>query len=69
MGIFMDKDEKKLYRGGFLAFFYHPARYPQRKTFEERGKSDINIKLFGETLGYDKPHGMADFFIGIRTAY
>jgi hypothetical protein len=101
-----------------ITFFYHPTRYLQRKTPEERGKSDINIKLLGgdvfksgvegglETtlglkvqgeedfsllvspfvsfittglrwdvkvrvnpLGYDKPHEMTEFFMGIRAAF
>ncbi|MDR2185146.1 MAG: hypothetical protein LBO80_05695 [Treponema sp.] len=101
-----------------ITFFYHPLRYLQIETPEERGKADINVKLlFGDVLenkiegglestlalkadqgedisvflspfigfvsgglrwdaklrvnpaGYDKPHEMFEFFMGVRTAF
>jgi hypothetical protein len=101
-----------------ITFFYHPLRYLQIETPEERGKADINVKLlFGDALenkiegglestlalkvdqgedlsvfispfisfisdglrwdaklrvdpaGFDKPHEMFEFFMGVRAAF
>jgi hypothetical protein len=49
-----------------LSFFYHPLEYLHIKTVEERGKADINIKLFAGDLGESRFQGGLETTLGIK---
>jgi hypothetical protein len=47
-------------------FFYHPLRYLHIKTEDERGKADINIKLFAGELEKSGIQGGLETTMGIK---
>jgi hypothetical protein len=49
-----------------ITFFYHPLRYLQIETLEERGKADINIKLLFGDAAESKIEGGFETTMGVK---
>ncbi|MDR1099046.1 MAG: hypothetical protein LBL28_01050 [Treponema sp.] len=49
-----------------ISFFYHPLEYLHIRTPEERGKADINIKLFVGDLGESRFQGGLETTMGVK---
>jgi hypothetical protein len=49
-----------------VSFFYHPLQYLHIKTEEERGKADINIKLFLGDSGESLIQGGLETTLGVK---
>jgi hypothetical protein len=49
-----------------LTFFYHPLEYLHIKTEEERGKADINIKVFAREFGTVRFQGGLETSLGLK---
>jgi hypothetical protein len=49
-----------------LTFFYHPLEYLHIKTEEERGKADINIKVFAREFGAVRFQGGLETTLGLK---
>ncbi|MDR1240107.1 MAG: hypothetical protein LBK27_08325 [Treponema sp.] len=49
-----------------LNFFYHPLQYLHIETEDERGKADVNIKLFIGDLGESRFQGGLETTLGVK---
>jgi hypothetical protein len=49
-----------------ISFFYHPLQYLHIITEEERGKADVNVKLFAGDLGESNVQGGLETTLGIK---
>jgi hypothetical protein len=49
-----------------VTFFYHPLEYLHIKTEEERGRADINIKVFAKEMGTVRFQGGLETTLGFK---
>ncbi|MDR1904875.1 MAG: hypothetical protein LBQ88_21660 [Treponema sp.] len=50
----------------YVTFFYHPFEYLHIKTLEERGKADINVKLFMGDIASSRFEGGLETTMGLN---